>query len=64
MWAEITDLADSDMAAIQKSANFYSFDQQRARDEIAYRKALKAELDQINSDVNRLGSLPRTNSSN
>ena len=64
MWAEITDLADSDMAAIQKPVNFYSFDQQRARDELAYRKALKAELDQINSDVNRLGSLPRTNSSN
>ena len=49
------------MEAIQNSNNFYSFDQIRAKDEIAYRKALIAELNQINDNDSRLGSLPRTN---
>ena len=61
MWSEITDLANTDMDAIQNPNNFYSFDRQRAKDEIAYRKAIIAELAQINSDVSRMGSLPRTN---
>ncbi len=38
MWGEISDLANSDMEAIQNLDNFYSFDRQRAKDEIAYRK--------------------------
>jgi hypothetical protein len=54
-------MANSDMATIQNSNGFYSFDQQRAKDEIAYRKALKAELDEISNNVSRMGSLPRTN---
>jgi hypothetical protein len=61
MWSEITDIANTDMDAIQNPNNFYSFDRQRAKDEIAYRKAIIAELAQINSDVSRMGSLPRTN---
>jgi len=61
MWSEITDLSNTDMDAIQNPNNFYSFDRQRAKDEIAYRKAIIAELTQINNDVSRMGSLPRTN---
>ena len=61
MWSSISDIAGTDMDAIQDPNNFYSFDRQRAKDETAYRKALKAELDQINTNVTRLGSLPRTN---
>jgi S1-C subfamily serine protease len=61
MWAEFSDIAGIDMDTIQNPNNFYSFDRQRAKDEIAYRKALKAELDEISNNVNRLGSLPRTN---
>ncbi len=61
MWSEFIDIAGTDMEAIQNLNNFYSFDQQRARDEIAYRKALKAELDEISNNISRLGSLPRTN---
>jgi hypothetical protein len=49
------------MDAIQNPNSFYSFDRQRAKDEIAYRKALKTELDSIGKNVSRLGSLPRTN---
>ena len=61
MWSGISDIAGTDMEAIQNPNNFYAFDQLRAKDEIAYRKALKAELDQINNNVTQLGSLPRTN---
>ena len=57
----LSDIAASDMETIQNSNNFYSFDQIRAKDEIAYRKALIAELNQINDNDSRLGSLPRTN---
>jgi S1-C subfamily serine protease len=61
LWSEISDIADTDMDAIQNPSNFYSFDQQRAKDEIAYRKALKTELNEINNNVSRLGGLPRSN---
>ena len=61
MWSEITDISNTDMDAIQNPNNFYLFDRQRAKDEIAYRKAIIAELTQINNDVSRMGSLPRTN---
>lgn len=61
MWGAISDIADTGMETIQNPNNFYSYEQQRARDEIAYRKALKVELDQVNNNVTRLGGLPRTN---
>jgi hypothetical protein len=61
MWGEISDLAATDMDAIQNPNNFYSFDRQRAADEAAYRKALKVELEKISTNVSQLGSLPRTN---
>lgn len=64
MWAEFNDLATTDMDSVQKPENFYSFDRARAADEAAYRRAIEAELKQISADVSRLGSLPRTNSSN
>jgi V8-like Glu-specific endopeptidase len=54
-------IADTDMDAIQQTNSFYTFDQQRARDEIAYRKALKKELDEIGNNVSRESSLPRKN---
>jgi S1-C subfamily serine protease len=61
MWAEFNDIAASDLAAIQDPNNFYSYDRLRAADEAAYRTALKAELREINTNVSRLGALPRTN---
>jgi hypothetical protein len=54
-------VADINMDQIQNTNNFYSFDQERARDEFGYRKALKAELDSIGNNIQRLGALPRTN---
>jgi S1-C subfamily serine protease len=58
-------VADLNMDQIQDPANFYSFDQERARDELAYRKALKDELDAIAGDPDRLNALPpQTNEDN
>jgi hypothetical protein len=58
-------VADLNMDQIQDPANFYSFDQERARDELAYRKALKDELDAIAGDPDRLNNLPpQTNEDN
>jgi cytochrome c556 len=59
VWAEISDIATIDMDAIQNPNNFYSFDRQRARDAIAYRKALKKELNEISDNISRMGSLAR-----
>jgi len=61
LYGDIRDIAGLDMDAIQNTNNFYSFDQLRAKDEIAYRKALQVELEGIGNNVSRLGSMPRTN---
>jgi hypothetical protein len=58
---DLESIAGKGMDRIQVLNTFYSFDQQRAQDEIAYRKALIAEIQDFSSDVNRIGSLPRTN---
>ena len=54
-------VADIDMDQIQQPSNFYPFDQQRARDEIGYRQALKKEIDNMGNDITRLGGLARRN---
>lgn len=51
-------VADTDMDQMQPG-NFYAYDQQRVRDEISYRKSLKKEIDNMGSDVSRLGGLAR-----
>jgi S1-C subfamily serine protease len=58
---DLQSIADLNVTQIENANNFYSFDRERARDELAYRKALKAELDDIGNDVTRLGGLPRSN---
>lgn len=58
---DLNSIAIRDIDQIQNMDNFYSFDRQRARDELAYRKALQAEIDDFSSDVNRIQHLPRTN---
>ncbi len=55
---EVMDLetvTDADMAAIQNSANFYGFDQQRADQEVKYRKALRAEVEKYGDKISDLG---------
>lgn len=54
-------VVDLNLDQIQNTNNFYSFNQERARNEFEYRKALKEELNSIGNNIQRLGSLPRTN---
>jgi len=61
LYSDINDIASLDMDAIQNINNFYAFDQQRAKAELSYRKALQTELVNIGKNVSRLGSMPRTN---
>jgi S1-C subfamily serine protease len=56
-------VADSNMQQIEQPSNFYHYDQIRARDELAYRSALKKEIADMNNNVERTGHLVRTNSS-
>jgi len=58
---DLNTVAGQDMASMQNMNNFYSFDQQRAKDELAYRKALQTEIDDFSNDVSRVSSLPRSN---
>jgi S1-C subfamily serine protease len=54
-------VADRDLSTVQTQGNFYSYNQHLAHDEADYRVALKKELDDFSSDVNRISFLPRTN---
>ena len=54
-------VADRDVQSLQNMGNFYSFDQQRARRELSYRTALKSEIQDFTSNVNRISDLPRSN---
>ncbi len=57
---DLQGVADYNMDQIQNANNFYSFNRERAEDEIAYRKALKRELDEIGNNVDRLTGLPHS----
>ncbi len=59
--SDMYDIANANMDAIQDPRNFYTFDQQRAKDALAYRKALKAELDTRSNNLSQLASMPRKN---
>jgi hypothetical protein len=58
---ELEQIADTNVDQIQNANNFYSFDRERAQDELKYRNALKAELNSIGDNIEELGALPRTN---
>jgi hypothetical protein len=53
--------ADSDMNQIAQPANFYSYEAQRARDEMAYRQAIRAQLDSYGNDLKRFNSVVSRN---
>ena len=56
---DLNGIADTNMAAIQDSNNFYAFDRQQASDEANYRMNLKKQLDFFGSDISRLSSVAR-----
>lgn len=54
-------IVDQNMGPIQDPANFYQFDQQRAREEADYRSALKRELDSLGNDLSRIQGVAHKN---
>ncbi len=58
---DLTSIVETNLNQIEDMKNFYPFDQERARDEAAYRKALKREIERLANNVERMGHLPRTN---
>lgn len=55
LYSDVTDVANTDMDAIQKPGNFYHFDQVRAKHELAYRQALRQELESVSDHLSDLG---------
>lgn len=53
--------ADQDMDQIGQPGNFYSYEQKRANEEIAYRQALKAQIDSYGDNVSRFNSVVSRN---
>jgi S1-C subfamily serine protease len=58
---DLQGVSDINVTQIQNMNAFYPFDRDRARDEMAYRKALKDELDELGSHIERLSHMPRSN---
>ncbi len=54
---ELGVVSDDDMDQIQQPSNFYSYQRSLAQDEIAYRKAIKGEIDQLGSDISRFDTI-------
>ena len=52
---DLEGVADSDMDAIQNPANFYSFNEIRAQQEIKYRKALRDQIERMGDKVSDMG---------
>jgi S1-C subfamily serine protease len=57
----MNNIVDQNTGPIQDPNNFYQFDQQRAREESAYRKALKDELDSLGNDLSRIQGVAHKN---
>jgi len=58
---ELGVLSDTDMDQIQQPSNFYSYQRSLAQNEIAYRKALKGEIDQLSIDTTRFDAVVKAN---
>ncbi len=56
---ELNNIADTGLTEMQDPNNFYAFDQDRAKAEFAYRKAIKVELDSYASNVTRLNGIAK-----
>lgn len=56
---DLESVADTDMDTLQAMNNLYAFDQVWAQEELAYRKALKKELDDLSNNIVRLDNIAR-----
>jgi hypothetical protein len=57
----ISNIVEQNLGPIQDPNNFYQFDRQRAREEAAYRQALKTELDSFGDDLSRIQGVAHKN---
>ena len=57
---DLEGVADTDVSALQEMTNLYAYDQAWAREEMAYRKALKGELDDLSNNIVRLDVIARS----
>jgi hypothetical protein len=58
--SDLIGIADTDVATLQSWNSPYSFDQAWAQEELAYRKALRKELDDLTDNLARLDLIART----
>jgi len=56
---DLQGVADTDVSTLEEMNNLYSFDRIWAQEEIAYRKALKKELDDMGNNIVRLDNIAR-----
>lgn len=58
---DLLTVAQSNVDRLQSSSTLtYAFDRQRAQEELAYRKAIKAELDALGDNIPRLDTIARS----
>jgi hypothetical protein len=57
---DLQTIADTDVERLQSFGAAYAFDRQRVHEELAYRKAIKAELDALNDNISRLDNIARS----
>ncbi len=53
-------VADTDVATLQGMTNLYAYDQNRAKEELAYRAAIRKELDFLGDNLRKLDILARS----
>jgi len=58
--SDVEGIADTDLSTLQAMKNLYAYDQTRAREELAYRQALKKELDEMSNNIVRFDNIART----
>jgi S1-C subfamily serine protease len=58
--SDLGSIADTDISTLQGMTSLYSFNQVWAREEMAYRKALKKELDDLGGNIVRMDNLARS----
>jgi hypothetical protein len=57
---DLEGVADTDVSTLQEMNKLYAFDQIWAQEELAYRKALKKELDDLSNNIVRLDNIARS----
>ncbi len=58
--SDLQTVADTDYAALQGRDDFYAYDLAWAKEEVAYRTAIKKELDGLSDNIGRLDNIARS----